>query len=125
MVLHLQLVLVSVALAFLILSSALPWLIVNLIGQRSYSALDNLRIIMTTLSPMSRDAPEKSKIDPVISDLNSWIYPNSSFALIVGTILYPMSLVTMTEAPVICQYEFIGDSAKIGSCSTNYKAQAI
>jgi hypothetical protein len=81
-------------------------------------------IIMTTLSPMSRDAPEKSKIDPVISDLNSWIYPNSSFALIVGTILYPISLVTMTVAPVICQYEFIGDSAKISSCSTNYKAQA-
>jgi hypothetical protein len=31
--LHLQLVLVSVALAFLLLSSALPWLIVNLIGK--------------------------------------------------------------------------------------------
>ena len=98
--LHLQLVLVSVALGFLLLSSALPWLIVNLLGQRTYSALDNLAIIIT-LAPMSRDVLEKSQIDPVISDLNSWIYPNSSFALIVGTLLYPISLATMTLALVL------------------------
>jgi hypothetical protein len=100
-VLHLQLVLVSVALGFLLLSSALPWLIVNLLGQRTYSALDDLRMIITSVSPMSRDALEKSQIDPVISDLNSWIYPNSSFALIVGTLLYPISLATMALGLVL------------------------
>ncbi|MGH9990704.1 MAG: hypothetical protein ACREAS_09735, partial [Nitrososphaera sp.] len=101
LVLHLQFVLVSVALGFLILSTALPWLIVNLFGQRTYSALDNLTIIITTASPMSTDALEKSQIDPIISDLNSWIYSNSSFALIVGTILYPISLATMAIALVL------------------------
>jgi hypothetical protein len=99
--LHLQLLLVSVALGFLLLSSALPWLIVNLLGQRAYSALDDLRIIITSVSPMSRDALEKSQIDPVISDLNSWIYPNSSFALIVGTLLYPISLAIMALGLVL------------------------
>jgi hypothetical protein len=90
-----------VALGFLLLSSALPWLIVNLLGQRAYSALDDLRIIITSVSPMSRDALEKSQIDPVISDLNSWIYPNSSFALIVGTLLYPISLAIMALGLVL------------------------
>jgi MFS family permease len=97
--------LLTTALGLLLISLTLPWLTINLFGQRSYSAFDNMQIL--TDSQKEEGNPgvtsfdnNKPQNDLVIADLTA-VYPNSSSAFILSIlILYPISIAVMVGAIV-------------------------
>lgn len=99
-----QIILLGAALGLLLVSLVLPWVVVNLFGQRSYSAFDNIQILTnsqkveegnTTETPSNNNNPQN---DLVISDLTT-VYPDSSSAFILSMlILYPISVAVMSGA---------------------------
>ena len=105
--LNYQIVLLAAALGLSLISLTLPWLTINLFGQRSYSAFDN----MQTLTDSQKEEEEgnagdisfnnnKPQNDLVIADLTA-VYPNSSSAFILSIlILYPISIAGMVGAIV-------------------------
>jgi MFS family permease len=100
-------VLLTAALGLLLISLTLPWLTINLFGQRSYSAFDNMQIL-TDAQKEEEENPGgtsfenniKPQNDLVIADLTA-VYPNSSSAFILSIlILYPISIAVMVGAIV-------------------------
>jgi MFS family permease len=100
-------VLLTAALGLLLISLTLPWLTINLFGQRSYSAFDNMQIL-TDAQKEEEENPGgtsfenniKPQNDLVIADLTA-VYPNSSSAFILSIlILYPISIALMVGAIV-------------------------
>jgi hypothetical protein len=100
-------VLLTAALGLLLISLTLPWLTINLFGQRSYSAFDNMQILTDAQKEeegnpggTSFDNNIKPQNDLVIADLTA-VYPNSSSAFILSIlILYPISIAVMVGAIV-------------------------
>jgi hypothetical protein len=97
--------LLTAALGLLLISLTLPWLTINLFGQRSYSAFDNIQIL-TDSQKEERNAGDtsfdnnKPQNDLVIADLTT-VYPDSSSAFILSIlILYPISIAVMVGAIV-------------------------
>ena len=97
--------LLTAALGLLLISLILPWMTINLFGQRSYSAFDNMQILTDSqkeegnVGGTSIDN-NKPQNDLVIADLTT-IYPNSSSAFILSIlILYPISIAVMVGAIV-------------------------
>lgn len=97
--------LLTAALGLLLISLTLPWLTINLFGQRSYSAFDNMQILTDSqkeegdTGSTSFDS-NKPQNDLVIADLMT-IYPDSSSAFILSiVILYPISIAVMVGAIV-------------------------
>ena len=100
-----QIMLLTAALGLLLISLTLPWLTINLFGQRSYSAFDNMQIL-TNSQKEERNAGDtsfnnnKPQNDLVIADLTT-VYPDSSSAFILSMlILYPTSITVMVGAIV-------------------------
>ena len=99
--------LLTAALGLLLISLTLPWLTINLFGQRSYSAFDNMQILTDAQKEeegnpggTSFDNNIKPQNDLVIADLTA-VYPNSSSAFILSIlILYPISIAVMVGAIV-------------------------
>src|SRR5215212_10968771 len=100
--------LLTAALGLLLISLTLPWLTINLFGQRSYSAFDNMQMQMLTDSQKEEEGNagsgsfdnNKPQNDLVIADLTT-IYPNSSSAFILSIlVLYPISIAGMVGAIV-------------------------
>ena len=105
--LNYQIVLLIAALGLSLISLTLPWLTINLFGQRSYSAFDNMQIL-TDAQKEEEENPGgtsfenniKPQNDLVIADLTA-VYPNSSSAFILSIlILYPISIALMVGAIV-------------------------
>jgi hypothetical protein len=101
-------VLLTAALGLLLISLTLPWLTINLFGQRSYSAFDNMQILTDAQKEeeegnaggTSFENNIKPQNDLVIADLTA-VYPNSSSAFILSIlILYPISIAVMVGAIV-------------------------
>jgi hypothetical protein len=97
--------LLTAALGLLLISLTLPWLTINLFGQRSYSAFDNIQIL-TGSQKEERNAGDtsfdnnKPQNDLVIADLTT-VYPDSSSTFILSIlILYPISIAVMVGAIV-------------------------
>jgi hypothetical protein len=105
--LNYQIVLLTAALALSLVSLTLPWLTINLFGQRSYSAFDNMQILTDSLKKEEEGNAgdtsfdnNKPQNDLVIADLTA-VYPNSSSAFILSIlILYPISIAGMVGAIV-------------------------
>ena len=99
--------LLTAALGLLLISLTLPWLTINLFGERSYSAFDNMQILTDAQKEeegnpggTSFDNNIKPQNDLVIADLTA-VYPNSSSAFILSIlILYPISIAVMVGAIV-------------------------
>jgi MFS family permease len=98
-------VLLTAALGLLLISLILPWMTINLFGQRSYSAFDNMQILTDSrkeegnVGGTSIDN-NKPQNDLVIADLTA-VYPNSSSAFILSIlVLYPISIALMIGAIV-------------------------
>lgn len=99
-----QIVLLTAALGLLLISLTLPWLTINLFGQRSYSAIDNMQILTdlqkerdTGSTSFDRNKPHN---DFIIADLTT-VYPDSSSAFILSiVILYPISIALLVGAIV-------------------------
>jgi len=94
-----QIILLGTALGLLLVSLVLPWLVVNLFGQRSYSALDNIQILTNSQRGAGNTSGTSSNNNPqndlVITDLTT-VYPNSSSAFILSMlVLYPISILAM------------------------------
>ena len=93
-----QVILLGAALGLLLVSLVLPWLVVNLFGQRSYSALDNIQILTSSQKGegnTTRNSSNNPQNDLVITDLTT-VYPNSSSAFILSMlVLYPISILAM------------------------------
>src|SRR5215210_2949158 len=109
--------LLTAALGLLLISLTLPWLTINLFGQRSYSAFDNIQIL-TDSQKEERNAGDtsfnnnKPQNDLVIVDLTT-IYPNSSSAFILSIlILYPISIAVMVGAIVFSAFGRKGGSER-------------
>lgn len=104
--LNYQIVLLIAALGLSLISLTLPWLTINLFGQRSYSAFDNMQILTDSQKVEEGNAGDtsfdnnKPQNDLVIADLTA-VYPNSSSAFILSIlILYPISIAVMVGAIV-------------------------
>jgi hypothetical protein len=104
--LNYQIVLLTAALGLSLISLTLPWLTINLFGQRSYSAFDNMQILTDSQKEEEGNAGDtsfdnnKPQNDLVIADLTA-VYPNSSSAFILSIlILYPISIAGMVGAIV-------------------------
>jgi hypothetical protein len=104
--LNYQIVLITAALGLSLISLTLPWLTINLFGQRSYSAFDNMQILTDSLEEGEGNVGDtffdnnKPQNDLVIADLTA-VYPNSSSAFILSIlILYPISIAGMVGAIV-------------------------
>lgn len=109
-----QIILLGAALGLLLISLVLPWLVVNLFGQRSYSALDNIQILTTTKKGEGNTSGTSSSNNPqndlVITDLTT-VYPNSSSAFILSMlVLYPTSVAVMVGAILFAAIRKKGDS---------------
>lgn len=96
-----QVILLGAALGLLLVSLVLPWLVVNLFGQRSYSVLDNIQILANSQKGegnTTRTSSNNPQNDLVITDLTT-VYPNSSSAFILSMlVLYPISVAVMVGA---------------------------
>ena len=111
--------LLTAALGLLLISLTLPWLTINLFGQRSYSAFDNMQILTDAQKEeegnpggTSFDNNIKPQNDLVIADLTA-VYPNSSSAFILSIlILYPISIAVMVGAIVFSAFGRKGDSER-------------
>jgi hypothetical protein len=110
--------LLTAALGLLLISLTLPWLTINLFGQRSYSAFDNMQILTDSQKEEEGNAGSgsfdnnKPQNDLVIADLTT-IYPNSSSAFILSIlILYPISIAVMVGAIVFSAFGRKGDSER-------------
>ena len=105
--LNYQIVLLTAALGLSLISLTLPWLTINLFGQRSYSAFDNMQILTDSQKEEEEGNAgdtsfdnNKPQNDSVIADLTA-VYPNSSSAFIISIlILYPISIAGMVGAIV-------------------------
>jgi hypothetical protein len=105
--LNYQIVLLTAALGLSLISLTLPWLTINLFGQRSYSAFDNMQILTYAQKEEEEGNAggtsfddNKPQNDLVIADLTA-VYPNSSSAFILSIlILYPISIAGMVGAIV-------------------------
>jgi hypothetical protein len=110
--------LLTAALGLLLISLTLPWLTINLFGQRSYSAFDNMQILTDSQKEEEGNAGSgsfdnnKPQNDLVIADLTT-IYPNSSSAFILSIlILYPISIAVMLGAIVFSAFGRKGGSER-------------
>jgi len=103
--LNYQIVLLTAALGLSLISLTLPWLTINLFGQRSYSAFDNMQLVTDSQEEEENAGGtsfdnNKPQYDSVIADLTA-VYPNSSSAFILSIlILYPISIAGMVGAIV-------------------------
>jgi len=102
--LNYQIVLLMAALGSSLISLTLPWLTINLFGQRSYSAFDNMQILTYSQKEEEGNAGgasfdnNKPQNDLVIADLTA-VYPNSLSAFILSIlVLYPISIAGMVGA---------------------------
>src|SRR5215216_4710548 len=116
--LNYQIVLLMAALGLSLISLTLPWLTINLFGQRSYTAFDNMQILTDSQERRRRNAGSgsfdnnKPQNDLVIADLTT-IYPNSSSAFILSIlILYPISIAVMVGAIVFSAFGRKGGSER-------------
>lgn len=106
--------LTSVAVGLLLISLAMPWLVVNLFGQRSYSALDNMKSV-ANIQEDEDNSSDPPRNDPVLSDLRS-VYPNSSLSFVITMVaLYPISIITMIAAIITLAAFRSNDSKKTTS----------
>lgn len=109
-----QIMLTSVAVGLLLISLAMPWLVVNLFGQRSYSALDNMKSV-ANIQEDEENSSDPPRNDPVLSDLRS-VYPNSSLSFVITMVaLYPISIITMIAAAITLAALRSNDSKKTTS----------
>ncbi|TVP40997.1 hypothetical protein [Candidatus Nitrosocosmicus arcticus] len=101
-------ILLTVALGLLLLSLLIPWIITNIFGQRAYTLLDVTTILLNNqITEENTPANNSSKIrmDPVLSDLSSNVYPNSSLALFFSLILYPISIIILIASIVVAGFD--------------------
>lgn len=80
-------ILLTVAIGLLLLSLLIPWIITNIFGQRAYTLLDVITILLNnpiTEENTTTGNSSKIRMDPVLSDLSSNVYPNSSLALFLA-----------------------------------------
>src|SRR5919199_6100957 len=111
--------LLTAALGLLLISLTLPWLTINLFGQRSYSAFDNMQMLTDSQKEEEEGNPGSGSFDNnkpqnelVIADLTT-IYPNSSSAFILSIlILYPISIAVMVGAIVFSAFGRKGGSER-------------
>ena len=111
--------LLTAALGLLLISLTLPWLTINLFGQRSYSAFDNMQMLTDSQKEEEEGNPgsgsfdnNKPQNDLVIADLTT-IYPNSSSAFILSIlILYPISIAVTVGAIVFSAFGRKGGSER-------------
>ena len=117
--LNYQIVLLTAALGLSLISLTLPWLTINLFGQRSYSAFDNMQILTDSQKEEEEGNAgdtsfdnNKPQNDLVIADLTA-VYPNSSSAFILSIlILYPISIAGMVGAIVFSAIRKKGGSKR-------------
>ena len=105
-------ILLTVAIGLVLLSLLIPWIITNIFGQRAYTLLDVTTILLNnqiTEETTTTTASNSSKIrmDPVLSDLSSNVYPNSSLALFFSMILYPISIIILIASIVVAGFDKI------------------
>lgn len=103
-------ILLTVAIGLLLLSLLLPWIITNIFGQRAYTLLDVTTILLNNqITEENTPANNSSKIrmDPVLADLSSNVYLNSSLALFFSMILYPISIIILIASIVVAGFDKI------------------
>lgn len=98
-------ILLTVAIGLLLISLLIPWIITNIFGQRAYTLLDVTTILLndqiTDENTTTANNSSKIRMDPVLSDLSSNVYPNSSLALFFSMILYPISIIILIASIVV------------------------
>lgn len=103
-------ILLIVAIGLLLLSLLIPWIITNIFGQRAYTLLNVITILLNNqITEENTTTGDSSKIrmDPVLSDLSSNVYPNSSLALFFSMILYPISIIILIASIVVAGFDKI------------------
>lgn len=97
-------ILLTVAIGLVLLSLLIPWIITNIFGQRAYTLLDVITTLLNnqiTEENTTTGNSSKIRMDPVLSDLSSNVYPNSSLALFFSMILYPISIIILIASIVV------------------------
>ncbi len=103
-------ILLIVAIGLLLLSLLIPWIITNIFGQRAYTLLDVITTLLNnqiTEENTTTGNSSKIRMDPVLSDLSSNVYPNSSLALFFSMILYPISIIILIASIVVAGFDKI------------------
>ncbi|MBA2267300.1 MAG: hypothetical protein H0W19_03055 [Nitrosopumilus sp.] len=103
-------ILLIVAIGLLLLSLLIPWIITNIFGQRAYTLLNVITILLNnqiTEENTTTGNSSKIRMDPVLSDLSSNVYPNSSLALFFSMILYPISIIILIASIVVAGFDKI------------------
>ncbi|MBA3750047.1 MAG: hypothetical protein H0X03_03985, partial [Nitrosopumilus sp.] len=100
-------ILLTIAIGLLLLSLVIPWLITNIFGQRAYTLPDVITILLNYQKieeNITTSNYSKLRADPVLSDLSSNVYPNSSFALFFSMILYPISIIIFIASIIVAGF---------------------
>lgn len=105
-------ILLTVAIGLVLLSLLIPWIVTNIFGQRAYTLLDVVTILLNDQiseeeNTTTANNSSKIRMDPVLSDLSSNVYPNSSLTLFFSMILYPISIIILIASIVVAVFDKI------------------